>query len=210
MWKDGPTVMDLGPGMPGEQGPELDWFDPSEVTAGTMTYLDTLKKELRMAMAIPPVAMGEDEGSQRSSLTLITRMFPMKSHVLTERWLWTSAMVDLNRMALAMGKIKRIDGLEDLDVAAVGITPNWAPMLPRDRAELVNELVQRAGVGHVHPEDALEQYEDTPVGEVEETYQRIREHQQWQADLGRQEADGVPVEPVSQTKPSSTRSNRKR
>ncbi len=210
MWKDGPTVMDLGPGMPGEQGPELDWFDPSEVTAGTMTYLDTLKKELRMAMAIPPVAMGEDEGSQRSSLTLITRMFPMKSHVLTERWLWTSAMVDLNRMALQMGKIKRIDGLEELDVARIGITPNWAPMLPRDRAELVNELVQRAGVGHVHPEDALEQYEDTPVGEVEETYQRIREHQEWQAELGKQEMDGVPVEPVSQTKPSSTRSKRKR
>jgi hypothetical protein len=138
-------------------------------------------------------------------------MFPMKSHVLTERWLWTSAMVDLNRMALQMGKIKRIDGLEDLDVAAVGITPNWAPMLPRDRAELVNELVQRAGVGHVHPEDALEQYEDTPVGEVEETYQRIKEHQEWEADLGKQEIDGVPAQPApSATTTNSSRSKNKR
>ena len=208
MWKDGPTVMDLGPGLPGERAPELDWFDPSEVTGGTMTYLDTLKKELRMAMAIPPVAMGEDEGSQRSSLTLITRMFPVKSHVLTERWLWTSAMIDLNRMALQMAKIKRIEGLEDLNVAGIGITPNWAPMLPRDRAELVNELVQRAGVGHVHPADALEQYEDTPLGEVEETYARIREHQEWAADLTRQEVENVPAQPVSQEQ--SPRSKNKR
>jgi hypothetical protein len=84
-------------------------------------------------------------------------------------------------------------------------------MLPRDRAELVNELVQRAGVGHVHPEDALEQYEDTPVGEVEETYQRIREHQAWAADLGKQEVDGVPAQPVpSATTTNSSRSERKR
>jgi hypothetical protein len=110
-----------------------------------------------------------------------------------------------------MAKIKRIEGLEELDVARIGVTPNWAPMLPRDRAELVNELVQRAGVGHVHPADALEQYEDTPVGEVEETYERIREHQEWEADLGKQEVDGVPAKPVSlATKPSSTRRPKKR
>ena len=163
----------------------MDWFDPSEVTAGTMTYLDGLKKELRMSMAIPPVAVGEDEGSQRSSLTLTTRMFPMKSHVLTERWLWTSPMVDLNRMALQMAMIKRVGELDGLDVARVTITPNWAPMLPRDRAELVNELVQRAGVGHIAPEDALERYEDIPLGEIEDAIKRIQEHQKWTAELNK-------------------------
>ena len=32
----------------------------------------------------------------------------------------------------------------------------------------------------------------------------------WAADLGKQEMDGVPAQPVSQTKPSTTRSKRKR
>ena len=70
-------------------------------------------------------------------------------------------------------------------------------MLPRDRAELVNELVQRAGVGHIHPEDALERYEDIPTAEVEETFNRIQEYQQWQAELNKPE----PAPGESKSKP---------
>ena len=114
-------------------------------------------------------------------------------------------MVDLNRMALQMAKVKRVGELDDLDVARVTITPNWAPMLPRDRAELVNELVQRAGVGHIHPTDAIEQYEDTPTSEVEETYKRIQEHLEWQAELGKSEMDGIPAEPVRADQQSKAR-----
>ena len=198
LWKGGPVVVDIGSGLPDGKQPELEWFDAADLSAGTMTYLDGLKKELRMSMAIPPVAVGEDEGSQRSSLTLTTRMFPMKSHVLTERWMWTSPMEDLNRMALQMAMIKQIGDLAGIDVARVTITPNWAPMLPRDRAELVNELVQRQGVGHIAPVDALERYEDIPTSEVENAYKRIQEHMQWSAELNKPaEVGGVPVKPIA-------------
>ena len=66
LWKGGPTIVDLGSGLPDGKTPEMAWFEAADISAGTMTYLDGLKKELRMSMAIPPVAVGEDEGSQRS------------------------------------------------------------------------------------------------------------------------------------------------
>lgn len=198
LWKGGPTIVNLGQGLPDGKPPEMDWFEAADISTGTMTYLDGLKKELRMSMAIPPVAVGEDEGSQRSSLTLTTRMFPMKSHVLTERWLWGPAMEDLNRMALQMAIIKQVGNLDALEVSKVTITPNWAPMLPRDRAELVNELVQRAGVGHIAPQDALERYEDIPLGEIENAYKRIQEAAEWTAELNKPaEVGGVPAKPVA-------------
>ncbi|MBK7107502.1 MAG: phage portal protein [Ignavibacteriae bacterium] len=195
LWRGGPAVVDLGPGMPDGKAPEMDWYSPSDVTSGAMNYIDSLKKELRMAMAIPPVAVGEDEGSQRSSLTLITRMFPVKSHILTERWLWTPAFEKLNRMALQMAILKQVGKLDGLDVSKIAITPAWAPMLPRDRTELVNELVQRQGVGHIHPMDALEKYEDIPTGEIEETFKRIQEFEEWKAELNKppETPEGIPA-----------------
>ncbi len=199
LWNGGPTIVDLGPGLPDGRASELEWFDASDITPGTTTYLDSLKKELRMSMAIPPVAVGEDEGSQRSSLTLTTRMFPMKSHVATERWLWGPPMEDINRMALLMAIIKQVGDLNGLDVAKIAITPSWAPMLPRDRAELVNEMVQRAGVGHIAPQDALERYEDIPAGEIEDAYKRIQEAQKWTAELNKPE----PTPGDSRNKPTS-------
>lgn len=152
-----------------------------------------------MAMAVPPVAVGEDEGSQRSSLTLITRMFPIKSHIATERWLWTNGMHQLGRMALQMARIKQIGDLKGLDVRAIAVTSKWAPMLPRDRAELVNEMVQRQGVGHIHPKQALEQYEDIPISEIEDAYQEIMAHMKEEADIKR---PPQPVQPAGgQAKP---------
>ena len=134
LWKGGPTIVDLGSGLPDGKTPEMIWFEAADISAGTMTYLDGLKKELRMSMAIPPVAVGEDEGSQRSSLTLTTRMFPMKSHVLTERWMWTSPMEDLNRMALQMAMIKQVGDLAGIDVST-----------RHDHAQLGPNAAQRPG-----------------------------------------------------------------
>ena len=94
-------------------------------------------------------------------------------------------------MALQMAIIKEVGGLDVLEVSKITITPNWAPMLPRDRAELVNELVQRAGVGHIAPQDALERYEDIPLGEIEDAYKRIQESAKWTAELNK------PAEPAA-------------
>jgi hypothetical protein len=187
LWEGGPAIVDLGPALPDGKPPELEWFSPSDVTQGSMNYIDSLKKELRMSMAVPPVAVGEDEGSQRSSLTLVTRMFPIKSHVLTERWLWTSPMEKLNKMAVLMAVIKRVGDLGGVDVSKIAITPQWSPMLPRDRTELVNELVQRASVDHIDIEHAIQMYEDIPEDEIEDTIKRIQQYKEWQAELNKPE-----------------------
>lgn len=192
LWRNGPAVVDIGPAAPDGKLPEIDWYTPSDVSAGSMQYMDMLKKELRMSMAIPPVAVGEDEGSQRSSLTLVTRMFPFKSHVVTERWLWTPSFEMINRMALQMAKLKGVAKLDDIDVSKLSVIPSWAPMLPRDRAELVNELVMRQGVGHIDIQTALEQYEDIPSGEIEDVLKRIQEYKEWEAEINK--PDIQPVE----------------
>jgi len=71
-----------------------------------------LLAHFRREVSVPAVAYGEDEGSQRSSLTLVTRMWPLVSHVKMERSFWTTGLHVLNNMILKMnGTEKRLVGL---------------------------------------------------------------------------------------------------
>jgi hypothetical protein len=96
-------------------------------------------------------------------------------------------MEKLNKMAVLMAVIKRVGDLGGVDVSKIAITPQWSPMLPRDRTELVNELVQRASVDHIDIEHAIQMYEDIPEDEIEDTIKRIQQYKEWQAELNKPE-----------------------
>lgn len=112
-----------------------------------------LYEEYRRDTFVPPVADGEDEGSQRSGLTLAMRMLSLLWHTQTERIFWTTGLNLLNKMALRI--------LAEKESASTGITvqhatlrikQDWAPVLPRDREMLINEVVARMGANISAPE----------------------------------------------------------
>lgn len=143
---DGRPVMDLGSvtGMAGNEA------NPDLITVALKTASDvmlSLGGELyniyRREANHPAVADGEDEGSQRSSLTLSTRMWPLVSHIELERIFWTVGLAKFDKILLRMMEVKGIGEIKEEHIA-IPLIISWAPMLPVDRTALVNEVGIRA------------------------------------------------------------------
>jgi hypothetical protein len=137
---------------------------------------DQLYQHFRREAFIPAVADGEDEGSQRSALTLAMRMWPLLSHTSMERVYWTDALSLLDGMILRIGKEHSLGGITE-ELLGMRIERRWAPMLPRDREVFINELVNRAGgnLGSIkHLLSLLDDIED-PEGEWEAIKVQIKE-----------------------------------
>lgn len=142
---DGRVVVDLGssPGLgSNEIPPDLFAVRTQSAAEPQLKFTDKLESMYRVEARHPAVADGVDEGSQRSSLTLTTRMWPMQSHVELERINWTTGLLRLAKMILLFSSLK---GAYKVTPAHMGIKLilKWAPMLPRDRTELVNEIAMR-------------------------------------------------------------------
>lgn len=185
LWKNGPPIVNLGIGNPDGIPPELEFDDPPAITPALIDYTRELERKERDSMWIPPIATGQDEGSQRSGQTLTIRMWPLQSHITTERWQWSSALNKLNLMALHMARIKGIGNLGNADPRLLHVSSDWAPMLPKDREQLVNEMALRDQAGHVLPEDALLAYGDTRETEIEEKVAALREYIEWKTELNK-------------------------
>jgi hypothetical protein len=152
--------------------PEPDMFEIRKQRAST-TMKDLvveIYQQYRRDASIPAVADGEDEGSQRSGMTLAMRFWPLGSHVSTERYFWTSGMDVFQPMLLKMMAVKGI-GKMTLEHTAMRIKQKWAPLLPRDREALVQEWVQRASANLGSIEHLLELTGD--VEDVDEEKEKI-------------------------------------
>jgi hypothetical protein len=138
----------------------------SEAMASLVTWL---YDQYRRDAFVPKVADGEDEGSQRSGLTLAMRMLSLLWHTHSERVFWTTGLNLLNRMALRMLAIKEsaTTGIT-IKHATLRMRQDWSPVLPRDREMLVNEVVARMGANLGSPRTLLE-----TLGDVQDVDQEI-------------------------------------
>jgi hypothetical protein len=117
--------------------------------------------QIRRDSFVPAVADGEDEGSQRSGETLTARMWPLTSHTLSERVIWSDAMSFFAKMVLTILAIKNEAGITINHVKNLKTRQAWAPQLPKDREGVVNEAVNRMAVNLGSPESLLEFLGDT-------------------------------------------------
>lgn len=150
--------------------PDLFEIRRPSASAPMQTLIDELNDEIRRCTYIPKVADGEDEGSQRSGLTLAMRMWPLTSHTNMERISWTSGLDSLNRMILRMLVIKGEAGMT-IEHASLRIKENWFPVLPRDREMTVNEAVSRMGAKLGSPEHLIQMLGD--VDDIDEEVAKI-------------------------------------
>lgn len=155
-----PNIQQLAPGLyavnlhsnpmitGAEAEPDLFSLGETRASDPMRILIELLYSMYRRLVAVPPVADGEDEGSQRSGLTLATRMISLISHTDAERIFWSTGLNLLTRML-----IKMLLMLPDT-VQNVGVKPEhllfpvrqeWAPVLPRDREVIVQEAVALMG-----------------------------------------------------------------
>jgi hypothetical protein len=173
-----PTVVQLAqglyavnlPGSPNYTGQEAqpDLYNPGKVSASAQmeSLVRIILEQIRRDARVPAVLDGEDEGSQRSGLTLALRAISLVAHVEVERIYWNTGLNVLTKMMLRMLSLKGI-----IKNANFRVKHNWYPVLPRDREMTVTEAISRMGAKLGSPELLLELLGD--VQDVDEEVDRI-------------------------------------
>ena len=192
------NLINLGMDPPNKSTIEVLPIKTSEIPASAVGWMDHLRQETRSGMYSPPVAFGQDEGSQRSALTLSFRMWPMTQSVRTTRGFWGDSFQSLHTKLLIVAATHGGYGISDRHVG-YRVLPTWAPMLPRDREGEVNEVVVRRGVGLISVETAIAKLEERDTEWVQAEVERIKADQQDAAKLAIQTAQAS--KPKGETPP---------
>ena len=192
----------------GNSSTQPDAFEISTSSASEPMHklIDLIYGQLRRDAFIPPVADGEDEGSQRSSLTLETRFWPLTTHAGMERINWNTGLNLLHSMVLKMLIIR-----EEIDITMdqlneVKFKCSFHSMLPKDRDSLVAEVTNRRASKTISLTKALELYAD--VDDVDAERSTILEDEKELAKIVAMETPKPPPgdsagSPKKPAKPSS-------
>lgn len=159
------TVVDLGNNnglTANEKQPDMFSTQRASTSEPMLKFASEVYRYYRRHVFHPSIADGEDEGSQRSALNLVTRLFPLTEHVKAERLNWTDGLITLVRMLLKMMAVKKPDLITEEDANSASIFVGWPPMIARDREAAVNEIATRIATGTISRRHALEIFADSP------------------------------------------------
>lgn len=151
-------LWDLGPAMPGGENPEVGVIPAQSEPASTFSFVNFLLDMTRQASFTSPVAFGEDEGSQRSGMTLTLRLWPLIQQVKTTRIYWRSLLASLHRMILVMALMRDLSSKYDKLLPNYAVLPNFSDLVPQDRQLLIDEISRRAENDLISPEEAISRF----------------------------------------------------
>jgi len=146
-------LLDLGHSIPGQDPPRIDVIHSEPEPPSTFDFMEMLMELTRYSSFTSPVAFGVDEGSQRSSATLEIRLWPMLMQAKASRIYLKTALRDLNRKILKM-VAQRNESVNDT-VVRQEVVPDFAPLIPRDIANIIQEIANRASHDLISPEEAV-------------------------------------------------------
>ena len=172
----------------GEGKPDLFGVKIGSTSAPMLDYGNKLENEYRKETDHPAVADGQDEGSQRSSLTLVTRMWPLVSHSDTERIFWSVGLAYFSKILLTMMADKGLYDIVQGD-ESIPLVIQWRPMLPKDRVEIINEIAIRDST-----ETASKQHLMMLAGDIrdpEAMLDEIREEKMAQSEMDQQNLEAT-------------------
>lgn len=167
--------IDLGMGL-GNAKPEVHDVDRGAVPAGSFDMVNALIDFTRYSAHTPAVAFGEDEGSQRSSMTLVVRMWPMIQQAKANRAGIIDGLSELADKTFQIGKAAGVN----IDTSHRHYAPSLPPLLPKDREQIVNEVSTLWNGGSnplISPERALDRL-DVPEDERAAELARLEELRQ--------------------------------
>jgi len=154
---NGKQGINLGMTQPGMDAPELTRMQTAALNGDMHLKLpQQIMGYIQQESAIPDIAWGVDGGSQRSAISLAFRMWPLTSHIRKEREMWAEGFKQINDISFrwmeALGTFNSTQEMRDDHLCFV----NWKPMTPRDRLDLVNEVVTRLGAHAISRKHAIE------------------------------------------------------
>ncbi len=183
----GVVLMDAGEQPPGAPEPNI-IYPPANggATSPTVQWASDLMGMARTEAYTPPICYGLDEGSQRSALTLALRMIPMVVHIRQERGFWATGLEKLDRMILKLAAERNIWDVTPEMIKDTRIWQEWAPILPRDHDNLVNNLLMSLNSNAISPQTAIER-----LGEARDTELELNLIKEWLEFQAKTEAQGM-------------------
>jgi hypothetical protein len=181
-------LWDLGSNVSGQEPPEVGVIPAQPEPSSTFHFVNFLLDMTRQSSFTSPVAFGEDEGSQRSGVTLTLRLWPLLQQVKTTRIYWHTQLVALHSMILAMAKFRDIGNRYDSRLADYVVVPNFYDLVPQDRQLLIDEIVRRAEQDLISPEEAIARF-GVKAGTEQEELERIKK---WMVFKAEQQAKAQP------------------
>jgi hypothetical protein len=157
--------------------PAITTIEPPPLPEGIAGMTDEIWNQALRAGNMGGIAFGEDEGSQRSALTLAFRMWPTVSHAGQERGFWNDGLSTFASYILQMVQIKQGElkvQLPDDWQHRIQLSQQFSPAVPRDREQQVDEVIRRFQAGLISPEAAL-----TALGDVDYIQQEIAQIREW-------------------------------
>lgn len=185
---NGLEVIDLGSSasITGDEAqPDLFEIAKQRASSAMKDLLGELIDEYRRDSFVPAVAEGEDEGSQRSALTLATRFWPLTSHSGMERVFFSAGLDVFNSYLLQMMSAKGLGNITPKH-CMMRMKQQWAPMLPRDREAEVQEMQTRSQESIASIEHLMDMARDIDDPETER-----KNIIAWQEELARIEAEAA-------------------
>lgn len=137
--------------------PEAYVLDQENGYPEAMKFVERLIQLAREETHLPPIAFGEDEGSQRSGTTLMIRFLPLTQQIQRTRLNWASGLRQRARRVLQIAtqyeqKYKPRFSAGDLEGRMLDV--RFAPILPKDISDIVNEWSLRITNGFGTGEEA--------------------------------------------------------
>lgn len=171
----GPDALwNLGFGFGGRE-PKAYTLDTKTNYKEAMEYVSQVEHMGRSAAHLPSIAFGEDEGSQRSGTTLLIRFLPLTQEIRRTRLYWDDGLrrKAMSTLRLAARHMEEVGyELKDVDDRIIGV--DFAPILPKDVSEKINEWAIRIEGGFGTPEEA---YRDIGHSQPKEAAEQALEYQ---------------------------------
>jgi hypothetical protein len=163
-------------------------IEAQDEPSSSFSFVTFLMDISRQAAFTSPVAFGQDEGSQRSGVTLTLRLWPLIQQVKTTRVYWRTGLVALHRMGLAMAKARDIGGKLPVKLLDLVVKPNFWDLVPQDRQLLIDEVSNRAAHNLISPEEAIARF-GVKAGTEADELARIREWLEFKNSLDMKKAE---------------------
>jgi hypothetical protein len=172
------SVWDLGYGFGGRE-PKAFTLETTGNYTQAMEYVRQVESMGRNVGHLPPVAFGEDEGSQRSGTTLLIRFLPLTQEIKRTRLYLATGLRQraMNILKLAAAQLPVRFTEADLNRS---VKVQLAPILPKDISDKINEWAVRIPAGFGTPEQA---YEDLGHPRPKEAAKEALEYQKGVAKM---------------------------
>jgi hypothetical protein len=192
------------PGNPVE--PEVGRLPGAELNESMIDLVaNKLPELIREHTNLPNVGYGRTDASVRSALTLHYMMWPAVNVGQHYRLNASLALKQVGYLTYVMALSKRklgesLNGVESIGFVAseeaieailAGHKTHWPPMLPQDRTELVNEMVQRISAQIISRETAVRRLDgaDELAEEMARIEADIQAAQEQQMEMAEQQGE---------------------